>query len=43
LHKDGIVVAEYLTQMNAKKELEKKPHQLLQEARERLQQKQIGV
>ena len=43
LHKDGIVVAEYLTQMPAKKELEKKLHQLLQEARERLQQKQIGL
>ena len=43
LHKDGIVVAEYLTEMPAKKELEKKLHQLLQEARERLQQKQIGL
>jgi RecB family endonuclease NucS len=43
LHKDGIVVAEYLTQMPAKKELEKKLHQLLLEARERLQQNKIGL
>jgi len=42
LHKDGIVVAEYLTQMPPKKELEQKLHQLLKEARERVQHKRIA-
>ncbi len=34
LHKDGIMVAEYLTELPPKKELEKKLHQALVEARE---------
>ncbi|MDR2346577.1 MAG: PDDEXK nuclease domain-containing protein [Planctomycetaceae bacterium] len=36
MHKDGIMVAEYLTELPPKKELEKKLHALLLEARERL-------
>ena len=41
LHKDGIMVAEYWTAMPPKKELERKLHQLLIEARERLAHKQL--
>lgn len=41
LHKDSIMVAEYLTQMPPKKELENKLHQLWADAKERLQQKHI--
>ena len=37
MHKDGIVVAEYLTVMPPKKELEEKLHQLLIEAKERIE------
>lgn len=36
MHKDGIMVAEYLTVMPSKKELEAKLHQLLVEAKERI-------
>jgi hypothetical protein len=36
MHKDGIMVAEYLMDLPPKKELEKKLHALLLEARERL-------
>jgi predicted nuclease of restriction endonuclease-like (RecB) superfamily len=36
MHKDGIMVAEYLTVMPPKKELEAKLHQLLVEAKERI-------
>ncbi len=36
MHKDGIMVAEYLTVMPPKKELEAKLHQLLIEAKERI-------
>lgn len=37
MHKDGILVAEYLTVMPPKKELEAKLHQLLLEAKERIE------
>ena len=37
MHKDGIMVAEYLTVMPPKKELEAKLHQLLAEAKERIE------
>jgi predicted nuclease of restriction endonuclease-like (RecB) superfamily len=36
MHRDGILVAEYWTEMPPKKELENKLHQLLFEARERI-------
>lgn len=36
LHKDGIMVAEYWTEMPSKKELQQKLHQLLIEAKERI-------
>jgi predicted nuclease of restriction endonuclease-like (RecB) superfamily len=41
MHKDGIMVAEYWTEMPPKKLLEKKLHQLLIEAKERLARKQL--
>ena len=37
MHKDGIMVAEYLTVMPPKEELEAKLHQLLVEAKERIE------
>jgi predicted nuclease of restriction endonuclease-like (RecB) superfamily len=37
MHKDGIMVAEYLTVMPPKKELEAKLHQLILEAKERIE------
>ena len=43
MHKDGIVVAEYWTELPPKKELEQKVHDLLLEARERLAQRQLGL
>ena len=39
MHKDGIMVAEYWTELPPRKELEKKLHQLLNEARERIAQR----
>ncbi len=43
MHKDGIMVAEYWTELPPKKQLEKKIHSILIEARERIErQKQIG-
>ena len=42
MHKDGIMVAEYWTEFLPKKELEKKLHQLLIEARERLERKKLN-
>ena len=36
MHKDGITVAEYWTELPPKAELEQKPHAALLEARERL-------
>ncbi|WP_111670393.1 PDDEXK nuclease domain-containing protein [Algoriphagus litoralis] len=42
MHKDGIMVAEYWTEMPPKKELEKKLHQLLIEAKERIERNRIG-
>jgi predicted nuclease of restriction endonuclease-like (RecB) superfamily len=39
MHKDGIMVAEYWTELPPKEELEKKLHQLLIEARERIEKR----
>jgi len=39
MHKDGIMVAEYWTELPPKKELEKRLHRALTEAKERLEQK----
>ena len=41
MHKDGIVLAEYWTELPPKKEFEQKIHVLLAEARERLAQRQL--
>lgn len=41
MHKDGIVVAEYWTELPPKKELEKRLHQALIEARERIEIKKL--
>jgi predicted nuclease of restriction endonuclease-like (RecB) superfamily len=42
MHKDGIIVAEYLTELPPKKELEEKIHSLLIEARERLDSRKLS-
>lgn len=42
MHKDGIMVAEYWTELPPKKILEAKLHQTLIEARERIARKQLG-
>jgi predicted nuclease of restriction endonuclease-like (RecB) superfamily len=42
IHKDGIMVAEYWTELPPKKILEAKLHQTLIEARERIARKQLG-
>ena len=42
MHKDGIMVAEYWTELPPKKELEEKLHRALLEAKERLERKKIG-
>jgi hypothetical protein len=42
MHKDGIVVAEYLTVMPPKKELEEKLHQLLIEAKEQIERNNLN-
>ncbi|KAF5034911.1 putative nuclease YhcG [anaerobic digester metagenome] len=41
LHKDGIIVAEYWTDLPPKKELEKKLHKALIEARENIERKKL--
>jgi predicted nuclease of restriction endonuclease-like (RecB) superfamily len=41
MHKDGIMVAEYWTELPPKKELEKKLHEALMEAREMLERKRL--
>jgi predicted nuclease of restriction endonuclease-like (RecB) superfamily len=41
MHKDGIMVAEYFTELPSKKELEEKLHSLLIEARERIERNKI--
>jgi len=41
MHKDGIMVAEYWTELPTKKELAKKLHRILLEARERIAKQQI--
>ena len=43
MHKDGIMVAEYWTELPPKKELEQKIHTLLAETRERLAQRQLRL
>jgi len=43
MHKDGIVVAEYWTELPPKKELEQKIHNLLLEAKERLARRQLSL
>jgi len=43
MHKDGIMVAEYWTVMPPKIELEAKLHQLLMEAKERIEQNKLGL
>ena len=43
MHKDGIMVAEYWTELPPKKQLEQKIHSLLIEGKERIERlKQIG-
>jgi len=41
MHKDGIMVAEYWTELPPKKELEQKLHSLLKEARERIENRKF--
>jgi hypothetical protein len=41
MHEDGIMVAEYWTELPSKKELEEKLHSLLIEARERIERNKI--
>ncbi|WP_118973481.1 PDDEXK nuclease domain-containing protein [Taibaiella koreensis] len=41
MHKDGIMVAEYWTELPPKKELERKIHNILIEARERIENKKL--
>lgn len=41
MHKDGIVVAEYWTELPSKKQLEKKIHSILIETRERMERKKL--
>lgn len=41
MHKDGIMVAEYWTELPPKKELEKKIHSILKEAKERIEKKRL--
>lgn len=41
MHKDGVMVAEYWTEMPPKKDLEKKLHQLLIEAREKIERNRL--
>ena len=43
MHKDGILVAEYWTELPPKKELEKKLHTALIEAKERIERKRIMI
>ncbi len=42
MHKDGIMVAEYWTELPPKKELEQKIHDILLEAKERLERKKLS-
>ncbi len=41
MHKDGIMVAEYWTELPSKKELEKKIHNILIDAKERIERKKL--
>jgi predicted nuclease of restriction endonuclease-like (RecB) superfamily len=41
MHKDGIMVAEYWTELPTKKELEKKIHNILIDAKERIERKKL--
>ncbi|MDR3111100.1 MAG: PDDEXK nuclease domain-containing protein [Planctomycetaceae bacterium] len=41
MHKDGIIVAEYWTELPSKQELEQKIHEILIEVRERLERNKL--
>jgi hypothetical protein len=41
MHKDGIMVAEYWTELPPKKQLEKKIHSILMEAKERIERNKL--
>jgi predicted nuclease of restriction endonuclease-like (RecB) superfamily len=41
MHKDGIMVAEYWTELSSRKELERKIHTLLVEAKERIERRKL--
>ena len=41
MHKDGIMVAEYWTELPSRKQIEKKIHSILMEAKERLERKKL--
>ena len=41
MHKDGIMVAEYWTELPPKKQLEKKIHSILIEAKERIERNKL--
>jgi hypothetical protein len=41
MHKDGIVVAEYWTELPPKKQLEQRLHSILVEAKERIERKKL--
>ncbi len=41
MHKDGIMVAEYWTELPPKKELEKRLHKALIEAREQIEKRKL--
>jgi hypothetical protein len=41
MNKDGIMVAEYWTELPPKKQLEKKIHSILMEARERIERNKL--
>lgn len=43
MHKDGIMVAEFWTELPPKKELQQKIHQLIKEARERMERKKLNA
>jgi hypothetical protein len=42
MHKDGIIVAEYWTDLPPKKQFEEKNHSLLTEAKEKIERKYLS-
>jgi len=42
MHKDGIIVAEYWTDLTPKKQFEEKNHSLLTEAKEKIERKYLS-